>query len=284
MNNDVYDDKTLATLQKIELSILREFDRICEKYQLDYFLCGGSAIGAIRHKGFIPWDDDIDVGMTREHYDKFLLIAAEEYSDKYTIMNNQTNPDFPLMNTRWGLNGTEFKPKDFKNVPGDFGVFLDIFCFDNIPDDDTLMRKQGTRAWFYGKLLVLSGVSSPVLYIYGVKRQLVKAICKIIHYGFKILRLKPRFFYKRAEKYMLQYKNIKTKRMAYMFDPERFTSILNKEEVYPTRKVAFESITVNVPKNVENYLAKRYGDYMTLPDEDKRHNHPPYILDFGEYK
>lgn len=284
MDNTNYGNDTLKTLQKIELSILKEFDTICRENQLDYFLCGGSAIGAIRHNGFIPWDDDIDVGMTREHYNKFLKIAIEEYSDKYTVVNNETNPNFPLMNTRWGLNGTKFQPLDFKSVPGDFGIFLDIFCFDNIPDDDAMMKTQGTKAWFYGKLLVLSGVSSPVLYIYGLKRIIVKAICKVIHYGFKALHLKPRFFYKRAQKYMLQYQDIETKRMAYMFDPERFTSIIDKKQVFPTREMRFESITVKVPKNIEEYLAQRYGDYMELPSEDKRHNHPPYILDFGKYE
>ena len=131
MNQDYYDEKVLKKLQKIELGILKEFDKICEDNNLDYFLVGGSAIGIVRHKGFIPWDDDIDVGMNRKDYDKFLEIAKEKHSDKYTVMNNDTNPKFPLMNTRWGLNGTEYKTADLKDIPGNFGIFLDIFCFDN---------------------------------------------------------------------------------------------------------------------------------------------------------
>lgn len=282
MDKFVYDEKTLKKLQSIELGILEEFSNICEEHDIDYFLCGGSAIGVMRHQGFIPWDDDIDVGMSRSDYDRFLEIAKRDYSDKYTVVNNETNQNFPLMNTRWGLNGTQFIPEDFKKVKGDFGIFLDLFCFDNIPDDEEKMKKQGTRAWFYGKLLVLSGVSTPVLYVSGIMSKIIMFVCKIVHYTFRILHLKPRFFYNKAKKYMLQYKNENTKRFAYMFDPERFTSIIDKDDVFPTKKMKFENIEVRVPKEIERYLTRRYGDYMQLPPEDKRHIHPPYILKFKD--
>ena len=146
MREDCYNKKTLKKLQKVELGILKEFDSICRKNNLQYFFFVFFFIGYVRHGGFIPWDDDIDVGMSRYDYDKFLEIANREYSSKYSVVNNDTNKYFPLMNTRWGLNGTEFRTNDLKDIPGEFGIFLDIFCFDNIPDDDKLMKKQGTRA------------------------------------------------------------------------------------------------------------------------------------------
>ena len=280
MKQDYYDDKTLKKIQKIELGILKEFDSICKKNNIDYFLVGGSAIGAVRHGGFIPWDDDIDVGMNREDYDKFLKIANDEYSDKYTIMNNDNNHLFPLMNTRWGLNGTEYKTEDLKDIPGNFGIFLDIFCFDNVPDDEKLMKKQAHKAWINGKFLVLSGVKNPVLYIYGIKAKIARFILKIGYYFLKIFRFKSRFFYNKAYKYATMYKDVKTKRFAYMFDPKKYTSMLYKDDIYPTRRMKFENIEVSVPKTIEKYLERRYGDYMTLPPEDKRHNHPPYSLKF----
>ena len=282
MNQDYYDEKVLKKLQKIELGILKEFDKICEENKLDYFLVGGSAIGVVRHKGFIPWDDDIDVAMSRNDYEKFLKIAEEKYSDKYTIMNNDNNNKFPLMNTRWGLNGTEYKTEDLKDIPGNFGIFLDIFCFDNIPDNDKKMRKQGTKAWFYGKLLVLSGVKRPVLYYYGIKAKILHAIFFVAHYVLKIFHLTSRHFYKKAYKYATMYNNEDTKRFAYMFDPKRFTSMINKDDVYPTKKIKFNDIYVRVPNNIGEYLTKRYGDYMTLPPEDKRHTHPPFSLKFDD--
>lgn len=277
---DKYSKQTLKKLQSIEIDILKEFDEICTKNDIDYFLVGGSAIGVVRHGGFIPWDDDIDVGMSRDGYDKMLKIFESEYSDKYSIMNNDHNHKFPLMNTRLGLKGTEYKTEDLKDIPGEFGIFLDIFCMDNIPDDDKLMKKQGTKAWFYGKLLVLSGVKKPVLYCYGMKRKILQFIFFLVHYGFKLLHLNSRYFYQKAYQYATMYRNEDTKRFAYMFDPSRFTSIMKKSEVYPLKRVKFENITINVPNKIEKYLETRYGDYMTLPPEDKRHTHPPYSLKF----
>ena len=280
MGENYYDKKVLKKLQKIELGILKEFDKICEDNNLDYFLMGGSALGAVRHKGFIPWDDDIDVGMNRKDYDKFLKLA-KKYK-KYTIMNNDNNNKFPLMNTRWGLNGTEYKTEDLKDIPGNFGIFLDIFCFDNIPDDDKLMKKQATKAWFYGKLLVLSGVKKPILYYYGFVAKILRAIFFVSHYVLKLFHVSSRWLYKKAYNEAIKYKNKKTKRFAYMFDPERYTSMLDKDDVFPTKKMKFEDMKARVPNKIERYLEVRYGDYMTLPPEDKRHTHVPYSLKFND--
>lgn len=283
MNQDYYDEKVLKKLQKIELGILKEFDELCKKHKLDYFLVGGSAIGVVRHKGFIPWDDDIDVAMPRKDYEKFLKIAKKEYSNKYTVINNDTNPKFPLMNTRWGLNGTEYKTEDLKDIPGEFGIFLDIFPQDNIPDDEKKMKKQGTIAWIYGKLLVLSGVKRPVLYYYGIKAKILSAIFFVAHYVLKVLHLTSRHFYKRAYKYSVMYNNEETKRFGYAFDPHRFTSVMTKSDVFPLKTMKFEGLDVKVPGKIERYLERRYGDdYMTLPPEDKRHTHPPFSLKFDD--
>lgn len=282
---EFYSDEQLEKLQSIELEILKDFIKICDENGLDYFLVGGSAIGVIRHQGFIPWDDDIDVAMPRADYDKFLKISEQYYSDKYVIVNNNTHPDFPLMNTRWSLKGTKFVPEDFKYLPNkdDLGIFLDIFCQDNMPDDEAAFLKQGSRAWFWGKWLVLSGVKVPVLYMKGFKKTIIRSMCYIGHYLLKILHLKPRFFYKRAEKWMLKYKNENTARFGYMFDPQKYTSVLYKNDVFPTKKMKFEDIEVKVPNKIETYLETRYGDYMKLPPKEDRHIHPPYILDFGDY-
>lgn len=283
MNQDYYDEKVLKKLQKIELGILKEFDELCRKNNLDYFLVGGSAIGVVRHKGFIPWDDDIDVAMSREDYDKFLEIAERDYSDRYTIINNDTNPKFPLMNTRWGLKGTEYKTEDLKDIPGEFGIFLDIFPQDNVPDNEKKMKKHGTISWIYGKLLVLSGVKKPVLYYYGIKAKILTFIFFLAHYFLKIFHLNSRFFYKKAFKYSTMYNNEKTKRFGYAFDPHRFTSIMVKEDVFPLKTMKFEGLDVKVPGRIEKYLERRYGnDYMTLPPKEKRHTHPPYSLKFDD--
>ena len=142
-----YDAEVLKKLQSVELEMLKDFDTLCEKYDIDYFGCGGTAIGALRHQGFIPWDDDIDIAFTRENYEKFLSVADKEYPGKYKVLNAETDSNYVLMTTRWVKCGTRFQEECFKDLDCDFGIFLDLYCFENIPDDDKLMKKQAIKAW-----------------------------------------------------------------------------------------------------------------------------------------
>ena len=168
-----YDELTLRKLQEIELGILKDFVDLCNKYKIDYFGCGGTAIGAVRHGGFIPWDDDIDIALPRKDYEKFLKVAEKEYGDKYRVINTRKDPRYPLTTTRWMLNGTKFKEDALKDIPCELGIFLDLYCFDNIADDDKEMKKQAYAAWFWGKLLILRSIPRPVLYFGGWKSKLV---------------------------------------------------------------------------------------------------------------
>lgn len=277
-----YDAKTLQKLKKMELELLRDFQDLCERHGLEYFAGGGTAIGAVRHQGFIPWDDDIDVNLYRDDYEKFLKYAKEEYSDKYEIMNAETSNLYPLMSTRWMKKGTKFKEECFKDLDLNLGVFLDVYCFDNVPDDDKKMRRQGKRVWFLNKLMILKAVKKPVLYFSGWKAQMVYIISWMVHMLMNLFHVSNAFLYKQVKKELTRYNDGKTKRIAYYFDPTPFTSVINYDDVFPTRKVPFEDGEIKVGCHVEKYLEKRFGDYMQMPPEDKRHNHPPYIFDLGE--
>lgn len=280
-----YDKETLEKLQQISLEILLDFDRFCTDNSIDYFGCGGTAIGAVRHGGFIPWDDDIDIGMTRENYDRFLELSEHMLSDKYKIVCYKNTRNFPLMNARFTLKGTRFKEDCFKHLDFDNGIFLDIFCFDSIYDDERKMKRQMWRAWFWGKLLILRYIDEPVLYLDGIKKKIVLIGCKVGHVFLKIFYRNPDMLFNRAEKYATMQKNEKTQRMAYIFDPTPFTSVVRHDDIEPTERISFEKHEIKFPKNVDAYLTVRYGsDYMTLPPEEKRHNHPPYELKFPEKK
>lgn len=278
-----YDPQTLRKVQDIELMILKEFDTFCHNHHIDYALVGGSALGAKRHGGFIPWDDDIDVMMNRKDYDQFLKLAEKELSDKYFILDYDHNHNYPSMNAHLCLKGTKFVPDDARELK-DAGIFLDLFCFDNIPEEQKQMEYQAKHAWFWGKLMILIKVKEPTLYYYGFKRKVLRFILKLAYCFFKIIRLSTEKCYKKACHYRDLYRKEETKRFSFMFDPSLYTSILNKDDVYPTRRMNFNGIQVNVPHKIETYLETRYGDYMTLPPKEKQHNHLPYILDFGPYK
>lgn len=277
-----YDTETLERLQSLELEILKDFTDLCEKNSIDYFGVGGTAIGLMRYQGFIPWDDDIDVGLTRENYDKFIKVAQRDYADKYYIVNAETEPAYPLMSTRWCLRGSKFKEECFKNLGVDLGIFLDIYCFDNIPDDEKKMRRQGFWAWFWGKLMILRAIDKPTLYFGGFAAKMVYLASFMIHHLMKLFHISPQFLYRQAKKHATKYQGEATSRVAYCFDPQLYTSIIDRKDIVPTKLYNYNGLQVRFPGRVERYLEKRYGDYMTPPPEDKRHNHPPYELEFPQ--
>ena len=278
-----YDEKTLHRLQQIELEILRDFDELCTENGLSYFGCGGTAIGAVRHHGMIPWDDDIDVGLLRKDYEKFLRIARQKkWRRKYKVVNAATMENYPLMTTRWCKKGTKFKEDALKNIDGDLGIFLDIYCFDNIPDNEVLMKIHGWRSWLWGKLLILYWLDEPVLYFGGILGKAVTGTSKVIHKGMRVLHVSPRWLYRHAKRVSGCYNGQETKRANYLHDPKPFISIVDKKDIFPVQRVEFSGQEICVPTDVDAYLSRRFGDYMTMPPEDKRHNHPPYELDLGD--
>ena len=130
----------MTELQEIEFGLLQQFLSICEQLNLTYYLVCGSALGAAKYSGFIPWDDDIDIGFLRKDYDRFLALAKEELSDKYEVLNAIEDQNYPLPTTRLVKKGTVFHEEPLKNCKCNFGIFLDLYSFDNAADDEKAMR------------------------------------------------------------------------------------------------------------------------------------------------
>lgn len=123
----------------------------------------------------------------------------------------------------------------------------------------------------------------PVLYFGGWKAKLVYFLCRIAHKLLKLLHLDSAFWYRKAKRTIVKYRHVKTKRVAFYFDPTPFTSIVYKKHIFPTKDRDFSGLKISFPGKVEAYLKRRYGDYMTLPPVEKRHNHSLHRLDFGPY-
>ena len=277
-----YDEKTLKKLQSIELEILRDFVDLCDRHNLIYFGVGGTAIGAIRHSGFIPWDDDIDIALPRDDYEKFLRYAKKEYSDKYLIVNGVEYPNFPFLTTRWTMKGTEFVEWPMKDVDCPNGIFLDIYPFDQIPDDEKKVKRQAIQSFFWSKLLILRSIPDPVLPVGGLLAKIITFICGIIHWFLKTFKVSKKWLHKMCLATSRQYNGKgDTKRFGFICDTTAYTSVYYMDEVYPLRTIRFEDIDLNFPGQVEKSLERAFGDFMQLPPEEKRKNHYPYKLDFG---
>ena len=146
--NKKYTAEELDLLHAELYDILGETIRVCQKHNIPYFVIGGTAIGALYDQAILPWDDDIDIGMTRENYNKFLKVAPGELGPSYFLSWIETDPHTPYYFAKVKKNDTLFVEEMFKNVPMHPGIFVDIFPFDKIPDNKLLRRIQSEALGF----------------------------------------------------------------------------------------------------------------------------------------
>ena len=144
-----YSSDELKTLHKELYQILEEIIRICTKYDIPYFIQGGTAIGAFYENAILPWDDDIDIGLTRENYNRFLEIAPKELNKDYFLQHVLTDSHTPFYFTKIRKNNTMFVEKDFKHLPIHHGLYIDVFPFDKVPDNKLLQKSQRIIANFF---------------------------------------------------------------------------------------------------------------------------------------
>lgn len=274
-----YKPEVLRKLQLMELDILKDFDALCQKHSLSYLVFYGAGIGALRHGGFIPWDDDIDILMPRADYDRF-LDAAKEVEDRYYLMNAEADPNFPNIVTSFCLKGTTLITDNFKSTGG--AICIDILPMDYISDDPREEKKQARQAWFWNKLMILRQLPTPNVPFRGTMRKLVEFVCGIIHGGLKLLRVSPKWLYAKCKKVCTRYNAVPTRRMAFLTDTKPGMSVFELDELFPARLISYEGVELPFPKEVEALLTRYYGDYMQLPPEEERRNHFPDLLDFGD--
>ena len=276
-----YDDFTLKRIQEVELEILKDFMDICDRHGLDYFGIAGTGIGALRHHGFIPWDDDIDVAMPRDDFEKLLPLVEKEMGDKYLIMNAERYPNYPLMTTRMTMRGTKFKEEALKNIDAPLGIFLDLYPLDKVSDNHKEARRQARDAWFWSKILILRSIPFPMLGFSGWKAKIIHAICGLAHLVLSILHVPKTWIYKKAYEAETRSNHYtKTKNLDFFCDTTPYMNLYAVKDIYPLRKLPFEDVELNFPHNLHNNLTGMYGDYMQLPPEEKRKNHYPYELEF----
>ncbi|MDR2407119.1 MAG: LicD family protein [Bacteroidales bacterium] len=256
------DANTLKKLHAIEIEILNEFVRICDENNLDYFLVGGSLLGAIRHKGFIPWDDDIDIGMPRKDYEKMIEVCACDLNKKYYIKSYKTSIAYWPMFAKICKHNTIFFEDDFLSLDDNNGIFIDIFPYDNTIPIFILQK-------FQNYLITRSG--NMICRKIEIKKKIRKNILKnlIVNiFSFKFLQILQQnimtFFNIFECKYIISWGG------KYGIANETFL----KDSFYPLTYVFFEGQMHRAPKDWDLYLRKLYGShYMELPPIEKRIAH-----------
>lgn len=276
-----YDPEELKRLQKMELRMFRDFIRLCEKYDIHYFVIAGTAIGAVRNHRMIPWDDDIDVGMLREDYEKFLKIAPKAFKGRYLVNGPDTPRKYYNLVPNLSIPGTRFIV-DLAKDAFEIGIFMDIFVFENIPEDNKGAVKHMKKARFWRDLYILSNID----YLKQMDgrpatTKLRYLLCGGVYYGLKLLKVSPQRIYRHYRRVALQY-NGKTDNYTILGDPFAKILCLRKEDIFPLKKIPFEDFEVSIVNDYDKMLRVRFGDYMQVPPVEKRVNHSPAILDLGD--
>ena len=155
------DDVTLRKVQLVQLEIAKEIKAICERNNIEFFLESGTLLGAVRHGGFIPWDDDLDLGMTRSNYNKFIECASKELDNKYFLQTVDTDENYPLAFCKIRKNNTIYMEKAHEHTSFHNGIFVDVFPYDNIPDDDKIFKKIKKRLKFAKRIMLMKCNSTP---------------------------------------------------------------------------------------------------------------------------
>lgn len=257
----------LSEVKKIELNLLIQFDTFCKKHNLYYVLCGGTLLGAVRHKGFIPWDDDIDVLMPRPDYEKLMLLKKEMITEipSYIKMTSWKNKSSNYPFVKWVDSRTKIYEK-YYNSDIESNIWIDIFPIDGNPDSKSKLNHLYFKSKFLRKILMLKyarlgeGKSQAKKYA----KFLIKPFLKSVN----TYRLCD-FLDKIAKTYKFESCNY-IGGVLWGYGPQE--RVLKDSFLKPI-KMEFEGYTFNAPSNYDDYLKGLYKDYMQIPPEDKRITH-----------
>lgn len=256
--NEVY-MSSINQVHSCQLQILKDVTRVCDDNKIDYMLACGSLIGAIRHHGFIPWDDDIDIYMTTENYKKFLKIGQKCLGDNYFIQNWRSEKEFSDLWTQVRLNNTTSMPKKLINWDIHFGIHIDVFPVVGIPNESELAKRQNIYITISKSLLAADYMRATGQKPMGKQ--------KYINFLPRFLR---RFIVSLLEKqYLISPKS--TEKCAELWISLR--KPLKSEWFYSFINVEFEDNYFKTTKYYDDYLSLVYGDYMTPPPETERAEH-----------
>ena len=257
-------DEILTKLHSVLLEILDDFIQICEANNLSYFLMGGTLIGAVRHKGFIPWDDDIDVGMTRPDYEKFIKIFNSTENSKYYLLFMNDPAVSPWL--KFCKKNTLFSEKKYDQSSRNEGIFIDIWIFDNstrffLPLQEFL-------------LILLRRIYQQKINMYKAKKWYIKLPVVILS-----LFVTKKFCVWFPEKLRHMFNKYNTAYITNYTSNKLKEDTYSKKSIFPLTKLPFEDRFYCVPGDYINFLEICYDNYLAIPPVEKQVGHlPEYVI------
>ena len=265
MENNLSDNEKRA-LQESELVILDELDRLARKHGIKYFITAGTLLGAVRHKGFIPWDDDIDVVMSTKDYKKLAKLAKTELSEGFFFQDEQSEKSYPFFFGKIRRDGTEVREKILDPFDIHKGQYLDIFPLDKCPKNPFFANLMFKLVRFYNVAIVSK--NNPAFTLGYTKKSARLAFRLVSHLPSGIIKWLRRFtvgFFG----FFCSGKRLATIAGTHGYPKETYDASWFEDSVMLT----FEGKEYPAPKHWHSLLSSMYGDYMTPPDESDRGGH-----------
>lgn len=263
---DGYDltDEELKRVQEIQRELIREVKRICQKCGIHFNMVGGTMLGAIRHKGYIPWDDDADIGFLRTEYEKFREACKTELDhEKYYMQDLRDTKGY-----RWGYGKLRRKDTEFIRLGQEFmpyeqGISIDLMPFDNVPDQWIARRIHFLRCFLYRKLF-WSEVGS---------REEENIWARTVYQAMRLLPMET--ICKSYQRFIDHGQKNKTRLVRILtFPTPKGVYGYNREWYTNLSKYPFDHMELPGAKDYDGYLQVKYGDYMKMPPVEKRKVHP----------
>ncbi len=273
-----YAKEDLQRLHEELYRTLAEVIRVCEVCRIPYFIQGGSAIGALYNKGIVPWDDDIDVGMTRENYERFLREAPAHLSPDYFLEWFGTEENTPFYFAKVKRNNTLFVEEIWRKMDIHHGIFVDIFPYDRIPDNPLLERLHRFEAKFWINCFMAKEV-----WLWQhcgdceIDEPLPKSWigCAAIRAVVSVMSRKA--IYRQMNRVLGRYNGWNTERVNIVRMPK---DQIARADIENTVDMEFGGMMVKAPRNIETYLRHHYPNLRPVLPEEEQINHAPYRLSF----
>ena len=248
--------KDMTAHQALLLEMLKDFDAVCRKHGIHYQLFAGTALGAVRHHGFIPWDDDIDVAMLRNDYYRFLEVAKTELRDDIYLQTRETDSDYPMFFAKLRDKYSTFHEPMYERLKCHKGIFLDIFPFDYVK-----------HSWWQSHLKLFLHDTNYSVVRHGafLQRTVGYLMKRFIRYShIPLYNWLNDFFHAETME--------EADSLAWAMEINEY-KLLSKDVLFPLKRHEFEGEMFNIPCNYDTYLREYFGDYMQLPPLNKRVSH-----------
>lgn len=273
--------EALARLQGEELELLQLFSSYCRKHNLTWSLGGGSLLGALRHEGFIPWDDDVDIFLESKDYERLIELVKHDPIEGCDFLSPGDLDCYAPMFSKLQKRGTVFQTAETREAGFNQGIFIDIFSADRLLLDERLSRKQIKRARMWQVISYIYHAKSVNVPHVGFLGAAESFGAFVLHYAFRLFLTGKKI----AKKYSSAVHPSRTLDEdysdIYFFFPSTGDNRFSCSILFPTKLARFENSEFPVPANAERVLELTYGEWKELPPPEKRHTHKPECLVFS---